>query len=76
MPDDPSARRAEARRYRFGEFVVTPRRRQLLRNGTPVPLIPRYFDLLLLLIDRRDEAVDRRDIFDRSGRTSCSSDGR
>ncbi|HEX2445974.1 MAG TPA: winged helix-turn-helix domain-containing protein [Vicinamibacterales bacterium] len=74
MPD-PSARRAEARRYRFGEFVVSPRRRQLLRNGTPVPLIPRYFDLLLLLIDRRDEAVDRREIFDRVWSDVVVSDG-
>jgi len=30
-----------------------------------VPLIPRYFDLLLLLIERRREAVHRREIFDR-----------
>jgi DNA-binding winged helix-turn-helix (wHTH) protein len=74
MPD-PSARPAEARRYRFGEFVVSPRRRQLLRNGTPVPLIPRYFDLLLLLIDRRDEAVDRREIFDRVWSEVVVSDG-
>jgi DNA-binding winged helix-turn-helix (wHTH) protein len=30
-----------------------------------VPLIPRYFDLLLLLVERRREAVHRREIFDR-----------
>lgn len=30
-----------------------------------MPLIPRYFDLLVLLIERRHEAVHRRDIFDR-----------
>ena len=30
-----------------------------------MPLIPRYFDLLLLLIERRREAVHRREIFDR-----------
>lgn len=30
-----------------------------------MPLIPRYFDLLLLLIERRHEAVHRREIFDR-----------
>ena len=29
-----------------------------------VPLIPRYFDLLVLLIERRNVAVHRRDIFD------------
>ena len=30
-----------------------------------MPLIPRYFDLLVLLIERRHDAVHRRDIFDR-----------
>lgn len=52
-------------RYRFGPFVVSPRRRVLLRDGRELPLIPRYFDLLVFLVERRHEAVHRRDIFDR-----------
>lgn len=52
-------------RYRFSHFVVSPRRRLLVREGRELPLIPRYFDLLVLLIERRQEAVHRRDIFDR-----------
>jgi DNA-binding winged helix-turn-helix (wHTH) protein len=52
-------------RYRFGEFVVSPGRRVLLRSGREQPLIPRYFDLLIFLIERRHEAVHRRDIFER-----------
>jgi len=52
-------------RYRFSEFVLSPRRRMLIRNGHEQPLIPRYFDLLVFLIERRGEAVHRRDIFDR-----------
>ncbi len=51
-------------RYRFSEFALSPRRRLLLRDGREVPLIPRYFDLLVLLIERRQAAVHRRDIFD------------
>jgi DNA-binding winged helix-turn-helix (wHTH) protein len=51
-------------RYRFGDFTVSPRRRLLLREGREVRLIPRYFDLLVLLVERRHEAVHRRDIFD------------
>jgi DNA-binding winged helix-turn-helix (wHTH) protein len=51
--------------YRFSHFLVSPRRRLLVRNGRELPLIPRYFDLLVLLIERRQEAVHRRDIFDR-----------
>ncbi len=52
-------------RYRFSEFVVSPRRRILVRNGRELPLIPRYFDLLVFLIERRREAVHRREIFER-----------
>src|SRR5688572_21985105 len=52
-------------RYRFREFVLSPRRRILVRNGRELPLIPRYFDLLVFLIERRTEAVHRREIFDR-----------
>jgi DNA-binding winged helix-turn-helix (wHTH) protein len=52
-------------RYHFDEFVLSPRRRVLLRGGTEQPLIPRYFDLLVFLVERRHEAVHRRDIFDR-----------
>jgi DNA-binding winged helix-turn-helix (wHTH) protein len=51
-------------RYRFSEFIVSPSRRVLLRQGEELPLIPRYFDLLVLLIERRNEAVHRREIFD------------
>ena len=52
-------------RYRFAEFVLSPRQRVLTRNGCELPLIPRYFDLLVFLVEHRGEAVHRRDIFDR-----------
>ena len=52
-------------RYRFSDFVVSQRRRLVIRDGRELPLIPRYFDLLVFLIERRHEAVHRRDIFDR-----------
>ncbi len=50
-------------RFRFDGFVVSPRQRRLLRDGREVPLIPRYFDLLVLLLSRRHEAVPREAIF-------------
>jgi len=50
--------------YLFSDFVLSPKRRLLLRNGEEVPLIPRYFDLLVLLVERRGQAVHRREIFD------------
>jgi DNA-binding winged helix-turn-helix (wHTH) protein len=52
------------RRYRFGAFTLSPARRVLERGSVEVPLIPRYFDLLLLLVERRDVAVHRLEIFD------------
>jgi DNA-binding winged helix-turn-helix (wHTH) protein len=51
-------------RYRFGPFTLSPGRRVLERGDFEVPLIPRYFDLLLLLVERRDVAVHRHEIFD------------
>jgi DNA-binding winged helix-turn-helix (wHTH) protein len=52
------------RQYRFGAFTLSPSRRALQSGGRDVPLIPRYLDLLLLLVERRQEAVHRREIFD------------
>jgi DNA-binding winged helix-turn-helix (wHTH) protein len=51
-------------RYRFSRFTVSPSRRLLLRDGEELALIPRYFELLLLLLERRGEAVSRREILD------------
>jgi DNA-binding winged helix-turn-helix (wHTH) protein len=51
-------------RYRFSEFVLSPRRRVLLRDGRELALIPRYFDLLVFLVAHRHEAVHRQKIFD------------
>jgi DNA-binding winged helix-turn-helix (wHTH) protein len=52
-------------RYRFGDFILSPRRRMLIQHGQERPLIPRYLDLLIFLVEHRQEAVHRRDIFDR-----------
>jgi DNA-binding winged helix-turn-helix (wHTH) protein len=65
----------DAPRYRFGEFTLLPRRRLLLRGSTAVPLIPKYFDLLQLLIERRHEALDRREIFERVWADVVVTDG-
>ncbi len=62
-------------RYRFGDFCVSPARRALLRSGRELALIPRYFDLLILLLERRHEAVHRREIFDTVWSDVVVSDG-
>lgn len=50
-------------RFRFDRFVLSPRQRALYRDGVPVALIPKYFDLLHLLILKRHEAVAKDAIF-------------
>src|SRR5262245_15614554 len=51
-------------RYRFEDFCVSPGRRTVTRAGREIPLIPRYFDLLLLLIAERQRSVQRGEILD------------
>ena len=62
-------------RFRFAEFVLSPRQRLLLRNGTPVALIPKYLDLLLLLVVRRHDAVSKQAIFENVWSDVVVSDG-
>ncbi len=57
-PPPPEGRRL----YRFGAFTLAPGERRLSRGSDEIPLIPRYFDLLVLLVERRHEAVHRREI--------------
>jgi DNA-binding winged helix-turn-helix (wHTH) protein len=66
---------SEKKCFCFGEYTLSPGRRLLLRGDSEVPLIPRYFDLLHLLIARRNEAVARDEIFDRVWSDVVVSDG-
>ena len=71
----PERERSPRRRYRFDRFTLSPTRRQLTCGGLVVPLIPRYFDLLLLLVERRDEALHRHVILDAVWSDVVVSDG-
>jgi DNA-binding winged helix-turn-helix (wHTH) protein len=62
-------------RFRFGAFLVSPAHRTLRRDGGEVPLIPRYFDLLVLLLTERHRVVERQEIFDRVWADVVVSDG-
>jgi DNA-binding winged helix-turn-helix (wHTH) protein len=66
---------SSSRCYRFGEFTLSPVRRSLVCRGREVPLIPRYLDLLILLVERRAEALHRQEIFDRVWSDVVVSDG-
>jgi len=46
-------------RLTFGDVVVDPQRRTVIRAGEPVELAPREFDLLVYLLRRRGRVVDR-----------------
>ena len=51
--DDPPAT------IRFGPFALDRENRRLSRDGAPVELGSRYFDALVLLVDRRGELVTK-----------------
>jgi DNA-binding winged helix-turn-helix (wHTH) protein len=51
-------------RYRFSGHILSPARRTLVREGRELPLMPRCFDLLVLLVERRNEALSRSEILD------------
>jgi Tol biopolymer transport system component/DNA-binding winged helix-turn-helix (wHTH) protein len=45
--------------YAFGDFVLQGAERQLLRTGTPVPLAPKVFDTLQLLLENSGHLVEK-----------------
>jgi DNA-binding winged helix-turn-helix (wHTH) protein len=48
----------------FGDFELDQERRQLLRSSSVVPLEPKAYELLCLLVDRRPKALSRAQIRD------------
>jgi DNA-binding winged helix-turn-helix (wHTH) protein len=64
-----------APRFRFQEFLLSPAHRTLRRGDRDLPLIRRYFDLLVLLVVERHRVVTRQEIFDRVWSDVVVSDG-
>ena len=52
-------RDAEVPIYEFGEYRVDAGKLLLSRSGQPVPLTPKVFDTLLLLVKRSGEVLDK-----------------
>jgi Tol biopolymer transport system component/DNA-binding winged helix-turn-helix (wHTH) protein len=48
--------------YRFGDFSLDTHRRLLLRRTDPVPLTPKAFDTLTLLVRRNGEVVQKDEL--------------
>lgn len=56
---------AERRLYEFGEFRVDPVRRRLLRDSEPIAVTSKSFSLLVVLLERRGEVVEKEELFRR-----------
>ena len=50
--------------YRFGGFELQPDRRRLLADGRPQTLGQRAFDVLQVLIERRERIVGKNELLD------------
>src|SRR6266545_1816582 len=48
--------------YEFGPFRVDEARGVLLKNGEEVPLVPKAFDLLMLLVESGGETLEKADL--------------
>ncbi|QQS41583.1 MAG: winged helix-turn-helix domain-containing protein [Acidobacteriota bacterium] len=51
--------------YEFASFRVDVAERQLLREGKPVPLTPRVFDILLVLLENAGRTVKKDRLMDK-----------
>src|SRR5215831_9760963 len=57
-----SARPTPQELYEFGPFRVDAQREILLRAGEPIPLTPKTFQILLVLVRHNQEVVTKDDL--------------
>jgi TolB-like protein/DNA-binding winged helix-turn-helix (wHTH) protein len=60
--------------YLFGAFAVDTEAYEVRRDGSPVPVEPQVFDLLVLLIENNDRIVTRDEIIERVWKGRIVSD--
>ena len=51
--------------YQFGPFRLDPAERRLLRDRKPVPLTPKAFDLLVVLVEHAGHLMKKSDLLER-----------
>ena len=51
--------------YEFGPFRLIPEERQLLRDNQPVPLTPKSFDLLVVLVENSGHLIEKNELLKR-----------
>lgn len=52
------------RLYEFGPFTLDPAERVLTREGRPVPLTPKAFDLLVVLVENGGHLLGKKDLME------------
>jgi DNA-binding winged helix-turn-helix (wHTH) protein/tetratricopeptide (TPR) repeat protein len=62
LPTTPG--RSSPRRYEFGAYALDPTTRELRRDGSPVRIQPRPFDLLIYLIRHQHRVVTRKELLE------------
>ncbi len=50
-------------KYQFDDFELLPKPRVLLRAGSRIPLTPKPFDTLLMLVERAGQTVTKEELF-------------
>jgi DNA-binding winged helix-turn-helix (wHTH) protein/TolB-like protein/Tfp pilus assembly protein PilF len=53
-----------SRYYEFGPFSIDAEKRALLRDGEVIPLAPKAFDTLLVLVERHGEVLEKGDLME------------
>ena len=51
--------------YKFGCFCLRPSEKQLLRDAKPVPLAPKVYDTLLLLLESQGRLLEKSELLNR-----------
>jgi DNA-binding winged helix-turn-helix (wHTH) protein/TolB-like protein len=65
----------ENRSYEFGRFRLNPAERVLLREGEPVPLTPKVFDILITLVENSGQVVGKDDLMKKVWPTTFVEEG-
>src|SRR5271157_3326876 len=54
--------KADNHLYKFGPFLLDPSERRLLRDDKPVPLTPKAFDTLVVLVQHRGKLLEKEEL--------------
>src|SRR5450755_4528438 len=61
--------------YEFGSFQLNPPERLLLCDGQPIPMTPKAFDLLVVLVERGGHLVEKEELLKAVWRGSIVEEG-